>query len=93
MYFLLHVLKHTLHVLKYILHGLQYIYHDLKHKFLPIENYFLGNKKTLKTKKDLLRKQILFSSGCRERDSNPHSCNSQGILSPSCLPFHHRGRP
>ena len=28
---------------------------------------------------------------CRERDSNPHSCNSQGILSPSCLPFHHRG--
>ena len=44
-------------------------------------------------KKDLLfSKQILFS-GCRERDSNPHSCNSQGILSPSCLPFHHRGRP
>ena len=22
-------------------------------------------------------------------DLNPHSCNSQRILSPSCLPFHH----
>ena len=28
---------------------------------------------------------------CRERDSNPHSRYGQGILSPSCLPFHHRG--
>ena len=26
-----------------------------------------------------------------ERDLNPHSCNSQRILSPSCLPFHHPG--
>ena len=26
---------------------------------------------------------------CSKRDSNPHSCNSQRILSPSCLPFHH----
>ncbi len=24
-----------------------------------------------------------------KRDLNPHSCNSQRILSPSCLPFHH----
>ena len=24
-------------------------------------------------------------------DLNPHSCNSQRILSPSCLPFHHSG--
>ena len=24
-------------------------------------------------------------------DLNPHSCNSQWILSPSCLPFHHSG--
>ena len=30
---------------------------------------------------------------CSKRDSNPHSCNSQGILSPSCLPFHHSSRP
>ena len=27
-----------------------------------------------------------------KRGSNPHGCNSQGILSPSCLPFHHSGR-
>ena len=26
-----------------------------------------------------------------ERDLNPHSCNSQRILSPSCPPFHHPG--
>ena len=26
-----------------------------------------------------------------KRGSNPHGCNSQGILSPSCLPFHHSG--
>ena len=33
------------------------------------------------------------SSGsvCPERDSNPHDRNGQGILSPSCLPFHHPG--
>ena len=30
--------------------------------------------------------------GCSERDSNPHNRNGQGILSPSCLPFHHRSR-
>ena len=24
-----------------------------------------------------------------KRDSNPHSRDGQGILSPSCLPFHH----
>ena len=41
------------------------------------------NKKT--------RQNVLSRFSCRERDSNPHSCNSQGILSPSCLPFHHRG--
>ncbi len=28
---------------------------------------------------------------CPERDSNPHDRNGQGILSPSCLPFHHPG--
>ena len=28
---------------------------------------------------------------CRKRDSNPHGRNAQGILSPSCLPFHHSG--
>lgn len=27
-----------------------------------------------------------------ERDSNPHALLEQGILSPSCLPFHHPGR-
>ena len=27
----------------------------------------------------------------RKRDSNPHGRNAQGILSPSCLPFHHSG--
>ena len=27
----------------------------------------------------------------RKRDSNPHERNVQGILSPSCLPFHHSG--
>lgn len=26
---------------------------------------------------------------CSKRDSNPHNRNGQGILSPSCLPFHH----
>ena len=31
-------------------------------------------------------------SVCPERDSNPHDRNGQGILSPSCLPFHHPGR-
>ena len=29
---------------------------------------------------------------CPERDSNPHSRKGQGILSPSCLPFHHPGK-
>ena len=28
-----------------------------------------------------------------ERDLNPHSCNSQGILSPSCLPIPPSGQP
>ena len=32
-----------------------------------------------------------FFSKCRKRDSNPHERNAQGILSPSCLPFHHFG--
>ena len=41
--------------------------------------------------KGLATKANPFFLTCRERDSNPHSCNSQGILSPSCLPFHHRG--
>ena len=27
----------------------------------------------------------------RKRGSNPHGRNAQGILSPSCLPFHHSG--
>ena len=27
----------------------------------------------------------------RKRGSNPHGRNVQGILSPSCLPFHHSG--
>ena len=27
----------------------------------------------------------------RRWDLNPHACNKQGILSPSCLPFHHFG--
>ena len=34
---------------------------------------------------------ILFFCGYRKRDSNPHKRNAQGILSPSCLPFHHFG--
>ena len=44
---------------------------------------------------DITKKRIvndaLFRCLCRERDSNPHSRYGQGILSPSCLPFHHRG--
>ena len=28
---------------------------------------------------------------CLKRDSNSYSRNGQGILSPSCLPFHHSG--
>ena len=42
-------------------------------------------------RKRTCHKSKSFFLTCRERDSNPHSCNSQGILSPSCLPFHHRG--
>ena len=33
----------------------------------------------------------LLSVLCPKRDSNPHSRKGQGILSPSCLPFHHQG--
>ena len=35
----------------------------------------------------------LLSVLCPKRDSNPHSRKGQGILSPSCLPFHHQGEP
>ncbi|CUV65699.1 Serine type site-specific recombinase (fragment) [Sulfurovum sp. enrichment culture clone C5] len=29
---------------------------------------------------------------CPELDLNQHDCNSRGILSPLCLPFHHPGK-
>ena len=48
------------------------------------------NKVLLKTKKDG-RNRDFFRLSYPERDLNPHSCNSQRILSPSCLPFHHPG--
>ena len=46
-------------------------------------------------KKSDMRFCCLMSRGhfaqYRKWDSNPHSRNGQGILSPSCLPFHHFG--
>ena len=39
------------------------------------------NKKGFAEKRSLLK--------YRKWDSNPHSLNGQGILSPPCLPFHH----
>ena len=49
---------------------------------------------TQKNHKIMIKREIhsMDSSlyvACSKRDSNPHSCNSQRILSPSCLPFHH----
>ena len=42
-------------------------------------------------KKTTGNQSIVSRSVYPERDLNPHSCNSQRILSPSCLPFHHPG--
>ena len=46
---------------------------------------------TKNSRKSLIYKSFL--SSYPERDLNPHSCNSQGILSPSCLPIPPSGRP
>ena len=40
-------------------------------------------------RKDVDYQRLPFAVLYPERDLNPHSCNSQRILSPSCLPFHH----
>ncbi len=42
-------------------------------------------------KKQALNPMIQSLSKYLKWDSNPHSRNGQGILSPSCLPFHHSG--
>lgn len=44
---------------------------------------------------DSKKNSLLLSNStegkCLKRDSNSYSRNGQGILSPSCLPFHHSG--
>ena len=46
----------------------------------------------LPSKRKTAENQMIVSRSLYpERDLNPHSCNSQRILSPSCLPFHHPG--
>ena len=44
-------------------------------------------------KNELIIKRLSTREWYPERDLNPHSCNSQGILSPSCLPIPPSGRP
>ena len=44
-------------------------------------------KKTNRAENQKINSSIVYPKG----DLNPHSCNSQRILSPSCLPFHHSG--
>ena len=44
-------------------------------------------------KNELIINRLSTREWYPERDLNPHSCNSQGILSPSCLPIPPSGRP
>ena len=48
-----------------------------------------------KQMKGIAKNSLLLSNStegkCLKRDSNSYSRNGQGILSPSCLPFHHSG--
>ena len=51
--------------------------------------YQLSYFRNMSILKQILINKIIYQDLYPERDLNPHDCNSQRILSPSCLPFHH----
>ena len=53
--------------------------------------YQLSYFRNMSILKQILINKIIYQDLYPERDLNPHNCNSQRILSPSCLPFHHPG--
>ena len=55
------------------------LYYKIMLHWLPVKINRVDNQKIINSKQ--------YPKG----DLNPHSCNSQRILSPSCLPFHHSG--
>ena len=49
--------------------------------------YQLSYFRNMSILKQILINKIIYQDLYPERDLNPHNCNSQRILSPSCLPI------